>query len=166
MQKGLFGFERTHLERLKLACDVLLELAGDDQISDGLEVELGGFKEQVERELLMPDRPGPGNGMMTWNAGIDLEEVRGKLEGSRTIRFALDSLEGNLPAHLISGHLESEFIALREKLAEMDRKELRKIGHRDYMILAPRSHVRHLGGEAAAAVRTLAELGLIIPLAG
>ena len=77
-----------------------------------------------------------------------------------------DSLEENLPAHLISGHLKSEFIALREKLAEMDRKELRKIGHRDYMILAPRSHVRHLGGEAAAAVRTLAELGLIIPLAG
>jgi hypothetical protein len=60
MQEGLFGFERTYLERLKLACDVLLELAGDDQISDGLEVELGGFKEQVERQLLMPDRPGPG----------------------------------------------------------------------------------------------------------
>jgi hypothetical protein len=27
MQEGLFEFERTHLERLKLACEVLLELA-------------------------------------------------------------------------------------------------------------------------------------------
>src|SRR6266700_7137646 len=114
MYKGLLGFERTHLERLKLACDVLLELAGDDQISDGLEVELCGFKEQVERELLMPDHLGPDMGMMTWNAEIDLEEVRSKVGGSRAIRFALDALEGNLPVHLISGHLESEFITLRE----------------------------------------------------
>jgi hypothetical protein len=59
MREGLFKFERTHLERLRLACDVLLELAEDDQISDGLEVELHGFKEQVERELLMPDRLEP-----------------------------------------------------------------------------------------------------------
>jgi hypothetical protein len=59
MQEGLFKFERTHLERLRLACEVLLELAEDDQISDGLEVELRGFKEQVERELLKPDRLEP-----------------------------------------------------------------------------------------------------------
>ena len=57
MLRSLLKFERTYLERLKLACDVLLELAEDDQISDGLEVELRGFKEQVERELLIPDRP-------------------------------------------------------------------------------------------------------------
>jgi len=128
-------------------------------------VELVGFKEQVERQLLLPDRPEPGNGMTVWSAGIDPEEVRGKLEGSRAIRFALDSLKGNLPAHLISGHLESELIELREKLAEMDREELRKVGYRDYMILAPGSQVRHFGDRAVAAVRTLAELGLIIPLA-
>jgi hypothetical protein len=54
MLKSLLKFERIYLERLKLACDVLLELAEDDQISDGLEVELRGFKEQVERELLIP----------------------------------------------------------------------------------------------------------------
>jgi hypothetical protein len=59
MKENLLGFERSHLERLKLACDVLLELSEDDQISDGLEVELRGFKEKVERELLMPDRPEP-----------------------------------------------------------------------------------------------------------
>lgn len=58
MQEGLFEFERTHLERLKLACEVLLELAGDDQISAGLEAELYGFRERVERVLLLPDGPG------------------------------------------------------------------------------------------------------------
>jgi hypothetical protein len=59
MPEGLFKFERTCLERLKLACDVLLELAEDDQISDGLQVELRGFKEQVEHGLLQPDRAEP-----------------------------------------------------------------------------------------------------------
>jgi hypothetical protein len=57
--RSLLKFERTYLERLKLACDVLLELSEDGQISDGLEVELRGFKEEVERELLIPDRPEP-----------------------------------------------------------------------------------------------------------
>jgi hypothetical protein len=59
MQKGLLAFERTYLERLRLACDVLLELAGEDQISDGLEVELRSFKEQVEHDLLLPDDTKP-----------------------------------------------------------------------------------------------------------
>lgn len=61
MQEGLFKFERTHLERLKLACEVLLELAGDDQISGGLEVELYAFRERVECVLLLPDRPEPAS---------------------------------------------------------------------------------------------------------
>jgi hypothetical protein len=57
VQQGLYRFERTYLERLKLACEVLLELAGEDQLADPLEVELRGFKEQVEHALLQPDRP-------------------------------------------------------------------------------------------------------------
>jgi hypothetical protein len=56
-QQGLYRFERTYLERLKLACEVLLELAGEDQLTDPLEVELRSFKEQVEHKLLQPDRP-------------------------------------------------------------------------------------------------------------
>lgn len=59
MTQGLPKFERTYLERLKLACEVLLELAEDGQISDGLAVELLGFKEKVEHRLLQPDRPQP-----------------------------------------------------------------------------------------------------------
>lgn len=59
MKTSLAKFERTYLERLRLACDVLLELAEEDEISDGLEAELRGFKETVERDLLMPDSPEP-----------------------------------------------------------------------------------------------------------
>ena len=101
---------------------------------------------------------------MAWAAGIDMEEVRGKLEGSRTIRFALDSLEENLPSELASDGLTSEFTALRKKMAEMEREELRTIGHRDYMILAPVSYPGRSGDTAAAAIRTLDKLGLVIRL--
>jgi hypothetical protein len=34
---------------------------------------------------------------MTWDTDIDLEEIRIKLEDTRIIRLALDSLEENLP---------------------------------------------------------------------
>ena len=101
---------------------------------------------------------------MAWAAGIDMEEVRSKLEGSRTLRFALDSLEENLPPGLISDSLTLEFIALRKRLAEAEREELRTIGHRDYMILAPAGCSGHFGDKAAAAIRTLDELGLVIRL--
>lgn len=54
MTQGLYKFERTYLERLKLACEVLLDLADDGQIPDGLAIELQLFKEKVEHRLLQP----------------------------------------------------------------------------------------------------------------
>jgi hypothetical protein len=53
----LHAFERTHLERLKLAADVLL--SEHDAITDPMEAELTIFRERVEHALLLPD---PGNG--------------------------------------------------------------------------------------------------------
>jgi hypothetical protein len=53
----LAEFERTHLERLKLAADVLL--SEHDAIPDSLEVELTIFRESVEHVLLLP---GHGDG--------------------------------------------------------------------------------------------------------
>ena len=99
-----------------------------------------------------------------WSADIDIAEVRSKLEDTRVIRLALDSLEEHLPAELESDDLTLEFVTLREKLAEAERRELRKIGHREYMILAPIDTFESLGGKAAAAIRTLDELGLVIRL--
>jgi hypothetical protein len=49
-------FERTHLERLKLATDILL--SEQDVIPDSLEVELTMFRERVEHTLLLPGQPG------------------------------------------------------------------------------------------------------------
>lgn len=94
------------------------------------------------------------------------QKVRSKLKDTRVIRLALDALEENLPAELESDDLTLEFLTLREKLAEAERRELRKIGHRDYMILAPIDIFESLGGKAAAAIRTLDELGLVIRLDG
>jgi hypothetical protein len=51
--KNMFEFERTYLERLRLAAQVILEAAPDlELVTDPLEVELQIFKERVEVLLL------------------------------------------------------------------------------------------------------------------
>jgi hypothetical protein len=54
---ALFAFERTHLERLRLAAGVLLELGGVPALPESLEVELTIVKERVEHALLLPGQP-------------------------------------------------------------------------------------------------------------
>jgi len=49
-------FERIHLERLRLAADVILSEAGTSVVGDVLEAELVLFKDRVERVLLLPDQ--------------------------------------------------------------------------------------------------------------
>jgi hypothetical protein len=56
MNDALAAFERTHLERLKLAADILL--AETDAIPGSLEVELTLFRDRVEHVLLLPGCPG------------------------------------------------------------------------------------------------------------
>lgn len=52
----LHDFERTHLERLRLAAQVILEAAPDlELVTDPLEVELTIFKDKVELLLLIPE---------------------------------------------------------------------------------------------------------------
>jgi hypothetical protein len=101
---------------------------------------------------------------MTWNASIDMEELHTELKDTRIIRLALDSLEEHLPAGLASDSLTAEFVGLRERLAEMEQKALRKIGNREYMILAPVDEFECFGGKAAEALRALDDLGLVIRL--
>jgi hypothetical protein len=49
-------FERTYMEKLRLAAQVILEAAPDlSLVSDPLEVELGIFKDRVEFVLLLPE---------------------------------------------------------------------------------------------------------------
>jgi hypothetical protein len=51
-------FERTHLERLKLAADVILSEAGSPAVGDALEAELVLFRDRVERALLINEITG------------------------------------------------------------------------------------------------------------
>jgi hypothetical protein len=103
---------------------------------------------------------------MTWGTGVDMEELRIQLKDTRIIRLALDSLEEHLPTELESDSLTAEFVSLRERLAEMERKALRKIGNREYMILAPVDEFASFGGKTAEALRALDDLGLVIRLDG
>jgi hypothetical protein len=57
MHDALYSFERTHLDKLRLACQVLLGQAEEPFITDVLETELHGLLDQLERVLLLPDRP-------------------------------------------------------------------------------------------------------------
>jgi hypothetical protein len=62
-------FERTYLDKLRLAAQVILEAAPDlDLVSDPLEVELGIFKDRVEFLLLLPEAAA---GELPWRAGDD-----------------------------------------------------------------------------------------------
>jgi anti-sigma regulatory factor (Ser/Thr protein kinase) len=54
---ALFAFERTNLEKLRLACQVILDQAEEPFVSDSLEEELYGLRDQIDRVLLLPDRP-------------------------------------------------------------------------------------------------------------
>ena len=56
MNDALPAQDRTHLERLKLAADVLL--SEHDAITDPLEAELVIFRDRVEHALLLPGQPG------------------------------------------------------------------------------------------------------------
>ena len=49
------AFERTHLERLKLAADVIL--SEPDDIGDALEAELTLFRDRIDRALLESGPP-------------------------------------------------------------------------------------------------------------
>jgi hypothetical protein len=56
---SLTDLDRTSLDRLKLAADVIL--GEGPNIPDPLTAELTIFRDQVERALLLPTRPEPGH---------------------------------------------------------------------------------------------------------
>jgi hypothetical protein len=53
------GFQRTHLERLKLAADVIL--SEGESIGDALEAELTVFRDRIEHALLLPPTRQPAS---------------------------------------------------------------------------------------------------------
>ena len=57
---ALADYERTSLDRLKLAADVILAESDSPAVTDALEAELTIFRDRVERALLLPGKPKPG----------------------------------------------------------------------------------------------------------
>ncbi|HUN37506.1 MAG TPA: hypothetical protein VMU95_36380 [Trebonia sp.] len=53
-------YERTSLERLKLAADVILAESDSPAVTDALEAELTIFRDHIEHALLTPSEPKPG----------------------------------------------------------------------------------------------------------
>jgi len=51
---ALEAFERTSLEKFRLAADAILKLAEDDLLPSPLESELYIFRDRVDRVLLLP----------------------------------------------------------------------------------------------------------------
>jgi hypothetical protein len=98
--------------------------------------------------------------------GPDIEEIRGPLEHTRHLRMALDLLEERLPAAYACDGLESELWALREKIDAAELTQLRTLGHREYLIIQPLAPAAPgpLITQAAQAVKTLDDLGLVIRL--
>lgn len=60
LQDTLATFERTSLDRLRLAADVIL--SESEALPDPLTAELTLFKERVERALLLPAASEAGTG--------------------------------------------------------------------------------------------------------
>lgn len=82
------------------------------------------------------------------------------------MRLALDTLEETLPSCYFSDGLIAELWALREKFALAELAQLRKLGHREYLIVQPLAPAAPapLATKAAQAVKTLDDLGLVIRL--
>ena len=110
------------------------------------------------------DRHMPGPGAVPQP---DIKVVRGPMEYSRHLRMALDLLEEALPLAYESDGLLAELWALREKLAAAELIQLRKIGHREYLVIRPLAPAATgpLITKAAEAVKILDDLGLVIRLA-
>jgi hypothetical protein len=70
--RDLPDFERTYLERLRLAVQVILDAAPDlELVTDPLEVELQIFKERVEFLLLLPE---DSDAVLPWRKLLNGEE--------------------------------------------------------------------------------------------
>ena len=71
-RSDLPDFERTYLERLRLAAQVIMDAAPDlELVTDPLEVELQIFKERVEFLLLLPEY---SDAVLPWRKLLNGEE--------------------------------------------------------------------------------------------
>ena len=81
----LAAFERTSLDRLRLAADVILSEA--EALPDPLTAELTLFKERVERALLLPAASKPDTGSAVVALQPTLATTRRRVQSVSTITY-------------------------------------------------------------------------------
>jgi hypothetical protein len=101
--------------------------------------------------------------------GVDIysDSLLNVLEDTRVLRCALDVLWFNLPLDVETESTKTAFCEIDQYLRKTVLADIRKgVPARDYYIISPISPMNPPGPEdmekVAAAVRTLADLGLII----
>jgi hypothetical protein len=95
-----------------------------------------------------------------------LDDIQDALYVPAQLRLALDTLQSVMPPELETDGVRETLKALREKLLELELREIRRVGPQEYLLIKPLPP--DIGGEfadkAAEHVRALDDLGLIIRL--
>jgi hypothetical protein len=95
-----------------------------------------------------------------------LDDIQGALQLPAILRQALNTLQGEIPAEWETGSVTEVLNALREKLEELELREIRRVGPQEYLLIKPLAP--DAGGEfaeqAAEHVRELDDLGLVVRL--
>ena len=86
-----------------------------------------------------------------------LDDIQAALQVPATLRLALNTLQDQITPELESGGIGEMLNALRDKLEEMELREIRRVGPQEYLLIKPLAP--DAGGEfaeqAAGHVRAL-----------
>jgi len=95
-----------------------------------------------------------------------LDDIQTALQVPATLRLALNTLQEHMPPDLESGGIHEMLNTLRDKLEEMELREIRQVGPQEYLLIKPLAP--DAGGkfaeQAAEHVRALDDLGLVVRL--
>jgi hypothetical protein len=95
-----------------------------------------------------------------------LDDIQAALHVPAMLRLALNTLQDEMPPELETGDVREMLNGLREKLQELELREIRLAGPQEYLLIKPLAP--DAGGEFAAKaaehVRALDDLGLVVRL--
>jgi hypothetical protein len=95
-----------------------------------------------------------------------LDDIQAALHVPAMLRLALNTLQDEMPPELETGDIRKMLTGLREKLQDLELREIRLAGPHEYLLIKPLAS--DAGGEFAAKaaehVRALDDLGLVVRL--
>jgi hypothetical protein len=95
-----------------------------------------------------------------------LDDIQAALQVPARLHHALNTLQDELPAEWQIGSVVMALGALREKLDELELREIRRVGPQEYLLIKPLAPDvgEEFAEQAAAYVRALDDLGLVVRL--